>query len=50
MPPKKYYIDNKATVNPVIDDDEFFQYAETVALNHTKWEKIQEEYQKLNVL
>ena len=40
----------KATINPENNDDNCFQYALTVALNHQNIEKILKEYRKLNHL
>ena len=40
----------KATINPENNDDNCFQYALTVALNHQNIENILKEYRKLNLL
>ena len=40
----------KATINPKNNDDNCFQYALTVALNHQNIGKTLKEYQKLNLL
>ena len=40
----------KATINPENNDDNCFQYALTVALNHQNIGKTLKEYQKLNLL
>ena len=40
----------KATINPKNNDDNCFQYALTVALNHQNIENILKEYRKLNLL
>ena len=40
----------RATINQKNDDDNCFQYALTVTLNHHKIKKIRKEYQKLNHL
>ena len=52
-----WYIDSpewlknkKATINPKNNDDNCFQYALTVALNHQNIENILKEYRKLNLL
>ena len=39
----------KATINPKNNDDNCFQYALTVALNHQNIEKILKKYRKLNL-
>ena len=36
----------KPTINPLNDDDKYFQYAATVALNHEEIAKSYKEYQK----
>ena len=53
----RFYIDSpewlknkKATINPKNNDDNCFQYALTVALNHQNIGKTLKEYQKLNLL
>ena len=40
----------KATINPKNNDDKFFQYPLTVALNYEKLKKFLKEYQKLSLL
>ena len=40
----------KAIINPKNNDDKYFQYALTVALNYQNFKKILKEYQKLSLL
>ena len=44
------WLKNKKTINPKIHDDNCFQYALIVALNHQNIEKILKKYQKLSLL
>ena len=37
----------KTTINPINDDDKFFQYAATVTLNHEKIRKISQRISKV---
>ena len=46
----KWLKNKKATINPENNDDNCFQYALTVALNHQNIGKTLKEYQKLNLL
>ena len=46
----KWLKNKKATLNPENNDDNCFQYALTVALNHQNIGKTLKEYQKLNLL
>ena len=46
----KWLKNKKATINPENNDDNCFQYALTVALNHQNIEKILKKYRKLNLL
>ena len=39
----------KVTINPKNNDDNYFQYALTVTLNHQNTEKTLKEYRKLNL-
>ena len=39
----------KATTDPRNNDDKYFQYAITVALNHEQIKKIHKKYQKLSL-
>ena len=48
--PPKWLKNKKATLNPENNDDNCFQYALTVALNHQNIGKTLKEYQKLNLL
>ena len=40
----------KASINPINNDDKYFQYAASFALNHKEIGKISKEYQKLSLL
>ena len=40
----------KATINPKIEDDKFFQHAATVALNHEKIKRDPQRISKLSLL
>ena len=44
------WLDKNVTTNPNNDDNKYFQYTATVALNHEEIEKNWKEYQKLKLL